>query len=108
MGVRARIMAESRYMSGTAARRGEAAVQEAAKMLVEATRPMLVVGDEVWKSGAQAELLALSEKLGLPVADSATMGYRNFPVHHAHYVGPFRMGWSAVWRRGGDLMLWIG
>jgi benzoylformate decarboxylase len=82
-------------------------VQEAAKMLVEARRPMLVVGDEVWKSGAQAELLALSEKLGLPVADAATIGYRNFPVRHPHYVGPFSMG-SALVKRGVDLILCVG
>src|SRR5437764_3490935 len=85
-GVKAQILPESRFLIRTPARPGAAAVQEAAKMLVEARRPMLVVGDEVWKSGAQAELLALSEKLGLPVADAATMGYRNFPVQHGHYV----------------------
>src|SRR5436190_7506667 len=106
-GVKAQILPESRFMIRTPARPGAAAVQEAAKMLVESRRPLLVVGDEVWKSGAQAELLALSEKLGLPVADSATMGYRNFPVQHPHYVGPFSMG-SAVVRRGVDLILCVG
>src|SRR5204862_7078708 len=94
-------------MIRTAARPGAAAVQDAAKMLVEAKRPLIVAGDEVWKSGAQAELLALSERLGLPVADAATMGYRNFPVQHPHYVGPFSMG-SALVKRGVDLILCIG
>ncbi len=105
-GVKAQILPESRFMIRTAARPGAAAVQEAAKMLVEAKRPLLLAGDEVWKSGAQAELLALSEMLGLPVADGAT-AYRNFPTQHPHYVGPFSMG-SALVKRGVDLIVCVG
>src|SRR5713226_278842 len=104
-GVKAQILPESRFMVRTPARPGAAAVQEAARMLVEARRPLIVAGDEVWKSGAQAELLALSEMLGLPVADGAT-AYRNFPTQHPHYVGPFSMG-SALVKRGVDLILCV-
>src|SRR6059036_1205813 len=82
-GVKAQILPESRFMIRTSARPSAAAVQEAARFLVEAKRPLLVAGDEVWKSGAQAELLALSEKLGLAVADSGTMAFRNFPEAQA-------------------------
>jgi acetolactate synthase I/II/III large subunit len=106
-GVKAQILPESRFMIRTAARPGAAAVQDAARLLVEARRPLLLAGDEVWKSGAQAELLALSEMLGLPVADNATVGYRNFPVRHLHYVGPFNMG-SALAKRGVDLIVCVG
>jgi thiamine pyrophosphate-dependent acetolactate synthase large subunit-like protein len=49
----------------------------------------------------------LSEKLGLPVADSATMSYRNFPVRHPHYVGPFSMG-SGLVKLGVDLIVCVG
>ncbi|HTM48147.1 MAG TPA: thiamine pyrophosphate-binding protein [Bryobacteraceae bacterium] len=106
-GVKARILPENRFMLRTSARPSASAVQDAARMLVEAARPLLVVGDEVWKSGAQAELLALSEKLGLPVADTTTIGYRNFPVRHPHYVGPFSM--TSAWvRKGVDLILCVG
>jgi benzoylformate decarboxylase len=106
-GVKAQILPESRFMIRTPARPGAAAVEEAAKLLVEARRPLLLAGDEVWKSGAQAELLALSEKLGLPVADNGTMIYRNFPVEHPHYAGAFSMG-SGVVKRGVDLLLCVG
>src|SRR5262249_30128874 len=106
-GVKAQILPESRFMIRTPARPGAAAVREAAKLLVEAKRPLLIVGDEVWKSGAQAELLALSEKLGLPVTDSGGMAYRNFPVRHPHYAGPFSMG-SALVKRGVDLIVCVG
>ena len=106
-GVKAQILPESRFMIRTPARPGAAAVEEAAKLLVEARRPLLMVGDEVWKSGAQNELLALSEKLGLPVADGSTMSYRNFPVRHPHYVGVFGME-SGVVKRGIDLIVCVG
>jgi len=106
-GIKAQILPESRFMIRTPARPGAAAVQEAAKLLVEARRPLLVVGDDVWKSGAQAQLLELSEKLGLPVADSATMSYRNFPVRHPHYIGAFSMG-SGLVKLGVDLILCVG
>ena len=106
-GVKAQILPEARFMIRTAARPSAAAVQDAAKLLLEARRPLLLAGDEVWKSGAQSELLALSEKLGLPVADSATMGYRNFPAQHPYYVGPFSMG-SPLVKRGVDLILCVG
>ncbi len=105
-GVKAQILPESRFMLRTSARPSAAAVQEAAKLLVEARRPILVVGDEVWKSGAQAELLAFSEKLGLPVAE-AVLGYRNFPVRHPHAVGGFSMGSTFV-KRGVDLIVCVG
>lgn len=106
-GIKAQILPESRFMIRTPARPGAAAVQEAAKVLVEARRPLLVVGDDVWKSRAQAQLLELSEKLGLPVADSATMSYRNFPVRHPHYIGAFSMG-SGLVKLGVDLILCVG
>jgi thiamine pyrophosphate-dependent acetolactate synthase large subunit-like protein len=42
------------------------AIQQAARWLVEAERPMIVVGPEVAEDGATAELLALAEKLSIP------------------------------------------
>src|SRR5262249_49969793 len=69
----------------------------------EARRPLLVVGDEVWKSGAQSELLAFSERLGLAVA-SGQQGVANFPVHHPHFLGGFSLG-SEVVKSGVDLIL---
>ncbi|MEO7649471.1 MAG: thiamine pyrophosphate-binding protein, partial [Bryobacteraceae bacterium] len=104
--VKAQILPENRFMIRSRVRPAASAVEQAAKLLIEAKRPLLIVGDEVWKAGAQADLLALSEKLGLPVADSL-LGYRNFPVMHPHYVGAFGMG-NAWVKRGVDLVVSIG
>jgi thiamine pyrophosphate-dependent acetolactate synthase large subunit-like protein len=59
----------------------------------------------VWKSGAQAELVAFAEKLGLAVA-AGNQSYRNFPTKHSHYLGNFSMGSEYV--RGADLLLCVG
>ena len=37
-------------------------------MLIEATRPVAWLGDEVWKADAAAEAVALCEMLGLPIS----------------------------------------
>lgn len=59
-----------------------------AKALIESSRPIVIFGDEVWKSGGQAEALQLCELLGLPAA-TATQAFRNFPTEHPQYVGTF-------------------
>ncbi|MCU1385119.1 MAG: hypothetical protein JWL71_3816 [Acidobacteria bacterium] len=69
------------------------AVEKLAKALIEADRPIAVFGDDVWKSGAQAEAVALCEQLGLPAAAPGPLGrlaavaFCNFPSQHSHNVG---------------------
>jgi benzoylformate decarboxylase len=103
---RADILPARRFLIRGRVRADEQAIEKAARLLVEARRPLLVVGDEVWKSGAQPQLLELSEMLGLAVF-SQTQGFRNFPAHHPHYVGRFRAG-SELVEGGVDLVLCVG
>jgi benzoylformate decarboxylase len=104
--LKAEILPAARFLLPTRVRPESAAVEEAAKMLIEAKRPVLVAGDEVWKSGAMAELVKLSESLGLPVClDRGS--YRNFPAHHAHAVGSYSAELPWV-KNGADLMLFVG
>ena len=105
-GVKANILPPHRFMIPTRVRPEAAAVEEAARLLLEAKRPLLVVGDEVWKSGAQAELVSLSEGLGLAVA-AGDQGFRNFPVKHPHYLGEFEMDSNFV-EKGVDLIVFVG
>jgi len=104
--VKAEILPARRFMLNNRVRPSAASVEEAAKMVIEAKRPLLVVGDEVWKSGAQAELLSLVEEHGLAVMDYSS-GYRNFPVHHGHYLGGFGVGSEFV-KGGVDLIVAVG
>ena len=61
-------------------------VQAAVKLLHEAKRPVIVAGGGVRASGAAAELLALSQALGIPVATSLN-GKDSFPQTNAYSVG---------------------
>ena len=112
-GVKAQILPADRFLLREGMRPQTSAVQAAAQLLVEAKRPIVVVGDEIWQSGAQAEVLALSEQLGLAVLDTRTC-YSNFPVHHPHYLGmpgdgpnPELMKSEFV-QRGVDLVVMVG
>ena len=64
--VQAQILPAERFLFRSRVRPEAAAVEEAVKLLLAAKRPLLVAGDEVWKSGAQADLVAFADKFGLP------------------------------------------
>ncbi len=80
-------------------------IEEVARMLVDARRPLLVVGDEVWKSGAQQEVVSLSEALGIG-ASHYSPAFRNFPTQHPHWLGSWDV--DADWVQGADLILAVG
>ncbi len=109
----AQILPADRFLIRARVRPDAADVEKAAKWLIQAKRPVVIVGDEVWKSGAQAHLLALSERLGLPVASSDAYpnnhleGYCNFPLQHPHYIGAFSAA-SEYIRKTPDLIVFIG
>jgi thiamine pyrophosphate-dependent acetolactate synthase large subunit-like protein len=106
-GAKAQILPADRFLIRPRVRPHAAAVQSAARMLVEAAHPIVIAGDEVWKSGAQAEIVSFAEKLGLPVTMSGVQAYRNFPVRHPQYLGNFTLG-SDYAKRGIDLVVFAG
>jgi len=61
-------------------------VQRAAKLLVEARRPLLIVGDEVYKTKAFDKVVQLAETLGLPVTQARQV-HASFPQQHPLWVG---------------------
>lgn len=104
--VRSEILPANRFLLNPRVRPEASAVEEAAKMLIEAKNPLFLCGDEVWKSGAVGDLIGLAEKLGAPVASDRT-AYQNFPSHHAQYVGAFSM--ASPWVRSGpDVIVFLG
>jgi thiamine pyrophosphate-dependent acetolactate synthase large subunit-like protein len=58
----------------------------AAKLLVEARMPLMVVGDEIHKAKAETKAVKLAELLGLPVTQARQL-YANFPETHPLWVG---------------------
>jgi len=63
-----------------------AQVDAAAELINNAKRPYILAGQGVLLSEASKELIAFSEKTGIPVA-STLLGLGAFPTDHPNYVG---------------------
>jgi len=68
-----------------------AAISELADMLVTCKQPVLFVGDEVWRTGAQTDVVELAEFVGAAVT-AGSDAHRNFPSHHPYFFGQNRGG----------------
>ncbi|MFZ6009038.1 MAG: biosynthetic-type acetolactate synthase large subunit [Bacteroidota bacterium] len=62
------------------------AVKAAAELINQAKKPYILAGQGVLLSGATDELVAFSEKTGIPVA-CTLLGLGSFPTNHPNYVG---------------------
>ncbi|MGK7907290.1 MAG: alpha-keto acid decarboxylase family protein [Synechococcus sp.] len=62
------------------------ALAETLNMLQRAKSPVLLVGVEVHRFGLQKRVLAIAEKLGLPVC-ATMLGKSAFPEGHPQYIG---------------------
>ncbi|HEX5567331.1 MAG TPA: acetolactate synthase large subunit [Streptomyces sp.] len=61
-------------------------IREAARLITEASRPVLYVGGGVLKAGATTELKALAELTGAPVT-TTLMALGSFPDSHPQHLG---------------------
>jgi len=61
-------------------------LEAAAALINQAKKPYLLAGQGILLSGASKELMAFSEKTGIPVA-STLLGLGAFPTNHPNYVG---------------------
>ena len=59
----------------------DADVEAVARALRDAQRPLMYVGDGVWKSGAIAEVTALAERFGVPVVGDPRAVSVKHPLH---------------------------
>ena len=105
-GVTSQIVPGKRFLMSARPRPEAAGVERTADWIVRARRPLIVVGDEVWKSGAQAALVEFADKYRVPVA-AGTGGYFNFPSRHPMNLGRFSMR-SPYAAAGIDLVLMVG
>lgn len=61
-------------------------IEDAAQLINEAKKPYLLIGQGIFLSNAEKELLAFAEKSGIPVA-ATLLGLGAFPTDHEQYVG---------------------
>ena len=67
------------------------AVEAAARILAGASRPIIVVGDRLGKSGGTAEAVRLAEAVGARVY-AASYAEMNFPTGHPQFMGRINAG----------------
>ncbi|GAB3805530.1 benzoylformate decarboxylase [Micromonospora zhanjiangensis] len=85
-----------------------AGLAEAARLLAEARRPVLVAGSELARVGAIDALVRLSEKLGVPVLHEDRRGLERpgFPTDHPHFHGQYTPQHPLV--AEADLLVFLG
>jgi len=80
-------------------------IEQAARMLIEAENPLLIVGLEITKSNAQAEIIQLAELLGIPVMQGLS-AFADFPTRHELSLGWFTR--FSGYMRKADMVMLIG
>ena len=84
--VRAEVIAQEKVDPRMRVRPNPAEVERAAKLLVEAKMPLMIVGDELYHTKSVEKAVKFAELLGMPVAQARQM-FANFPQGHPLWVG---------------------
>src|SRR5438067_993848 len=84
--VRAEIIPQAKIDPRMRVRPNPQEVERAAKLLVEARMPLMIVGDEVSTAKAVTKAAKLAELLGMPVTQARQI-YASFPEAHPLWVG---------------------
>jgi len=84
-------------------------IEAIARRLGEATCPVLMFGDDVWREGGQAEAVRLAETLEAPAFSSRQI-FANFPTRHPLYCGmyPVSKDFEKVTGLKPDLIFMVG
>ena len=106
---RTEIIAQSHFDTRMRVRPNPTEVERAARLLVEAKMPVLVVGDEIYKAKAVAKAVRLAELLGMPVTQIRQL-WANFPEAHPLWVGnsPSNTLASITWPKNFDVAINVG
>ena len=95
----------SRDHARTGRARTSDVIEKVAQWLIEAENPVFVVGSQVGIEGAYAEIVALAEKLSVPVAETMHSLYANFPNDHPLFLGELQ---AQRYPRKQDLLISFG
>jgi acetolactate synthase-1/2/3 large subunit len=88
----------------------EADLLQAAAMIAQAERPLILAGAGVMRSGAMQEMLALAESTQTPIA-ATLLGIGSIPASHPLYLGMMGMhgeSWVNIAIQEADLLLALG
>jgi len=107
--VRAEVISQSQFDVRMRVRPNPAEVERAARLLVGAKMPLMIVGDEVYRAKASAKAAKLAELLGMPVTQARQL-FTNFAESHPLWVGSLPSGTlnSLTWPRNADVVINVG
>jgi thiamine pyrophosphate-dependent acetolactate synthase large subunit-like protein len=88
---RAEVVLQSKMDPRMRVRPNPQEVERAARLLVEARMPLMIVGDEVTTAKAGRKAVRLAELLGMPVTQARQI-HASFPESHPLWVGPLPVG----------------
>lgn len=83
-------------------------IDAAARLLLEAERPIAILGDEIFRADAAGETIALCELLGIPMAASNMAAFQFVSSAHPLFLGTRAPGDRAYPYGGADLVVQIG
>ena len=83
-------------------------IEAAARMIVDARRPVVFLGDEVFKADAGVEAVAFCDMLGLPMVTPNLPGFNYLSATHPLYLGTRFGGDRPYPYSGADLMIQLG
>lgn len=104
-GIKAEIIPQNKFNFKPRIRPNTRLVEEAAKMLVEAKSPLLHLGAEITRSGANGLAVELAELLSMPVTQAESL-YNDFPTIHPLFIGKYTK--FMRYPQGIDIFLNIG
>ena len=106
---RTEIIQQSHFDTRMRVRPNPTEIEAAAKLLVDAKMPIMIVGDEIYKAHAVGKAVKLAELLGMPVTQLRQI-WANFPEAHPLWVGNAPSGTlsSITWPKQYDLAINIG
>ena len=105
--VSADIWPADNFMMSVRPRPARDQVEALAKLLIESAKPVALMGDEVWKSGAQAEAVELCDLLGIAAASNLD-AFQNFPTSHPFFIRDYIGGDDKYPLGGSDFVLQVG
>lgn len=104
--IRGQIIPKEYFMIPAEIKAGPELIDKMANLLIEAKNPVLIFGDEVWKSDAGDKAVETAELLAVPAASSRE-AFRNFPTQHPLYIGSYSPG-RKIMGQDPDLILSFG
>jgi len=104
--VRGKVVPKKNFMIPSEIKGAPGLIEKTAKLLIEAKNPVIIYGDEVWKSNAQDKAVEMAELLAVPVASSRE-AFRNFPTQHPLHVGRYSPG-REILGKNVDLVISFG